>query len=161
MPIYSVGAASGLSLKLYSGLTSGGPTGLLTALSGNSAPTVLANYVYTANLAVTLQANQTYWLVASAVATAVGTYFKVSGTDSRLEDGGGLPGWSISDNRALTNNGGASWFGSVSGTPVLPRYSVQVSVPESSGFSIFVIAATSLILFSRWDKRSGRRAAES
>ncbi len=144
---------SSFNLSLYTGIGSTGPTGLVTSLLGSTSP-ALGFATYTSEPNITLDAFTTYWLVASAPGTAVGTAFNVRSTTSTNEDVGGLSGWTMGDTRWLTNNGGTSWNAATTNT--LMEFSVSVtpnetpSVPDSTAtIGLLGVALTGLVAFRR------------
>jgi len=143
-------SASDFTLSLYTGMSTAGPTGLVATLVGSSHPTVGINE-YDADAAIMLLSSSTYWIVASAPDTAVGTGFGVRSTTSTSEDAGGLADWTIGDTRWLTNNGGTTWSQGASGA--LLEFSVNVtssSVPDGGMTSVlFGIALVGLFVLRR------------
>ena len=126
------GEATGFTASLYSGISSTGPTGLVTTFAGNATPSTGLE-TYTPMSSTTLLGGMTYWLVGSSSSTAPLTGFSMRGTTSLAEDAGALPGWSMGNFRMVSNNSGASWFAATPTSGVL-HYSVQVaSVPDLGG----------------------------
>lgn len=147
-------AATDFSVSLYTGLSVGGPSGMVTTLLGTGTPGV-GLHTFDAPAGVLLSANSTYWVVFSAIATPASSTFQLRTTTSTAEDPGGLPGWSIGDQRWLSNNGGTSWFpsGNLIGISIAVTPVTSTPVPDSGPVTVLLAAAlgTALML--------GRRAA--
>jgi hypothetical protein len=143
------GEASGFTVGLYSGLSSAGPTGLVTAFSGDSMPSSGLE-TYTPVGSPTLLGGTTYWLVGSSSSTAPLTGFSMAGTTSLAEDASVLPGWSMGNFRMVSNNSGASWFAATPTSGVL-HYSVQVaSVPDTGAtVALLGVALVGLVAVRR------------
>jgi hypothetical protein len=140
-------SAAGFSVAIYNGIGTTGPTGLFGTLSGSTTPVTTGLYSYTTP-GLSLLADTTYWIVATAPTTPTNTHFRILSTTSTAEDAGGFVGWSIGDSRWLTNNGGASWFNTTTGQ--LPFFSVQLmSVPEPSTFALLATG----VLVAAWFRR--------
>jgi hypothetical protein len=95
-----------LFLRLYSN-NSGTPGTLITTFTNPTLPlpTTFANTTFTLATPQSLTANTTYWLV-SGILSGPGSY-NWGYTNSTAQTG--LPGWSIGDNYATSNNQGSSW----------------------------------------------------
>ncbi len=120
------GPLSGFTVALYTGINTGGPTGLVTTFVGEASPVFLSNYIYRAPARLTLSPNSTYWLVISAPTTVGPSGFSWRSTLSAAEDAGAFSGWSIGNTRWVTSNGGASWFASGG---LVPQFQVMTTEP--------------------------------
>jgi hypothetical protein len=131
------GEATGFNVALYGGISSAGPTGLVTTFTGNSAPST-GHETYTPTSSTSLLGGTTYWLVGSSSSTAPLTGFSMLGTTSLAEDAGALPGWSMGNFRMVSNNSGASWFAATPTSGVL-HYSVQVASVPDTGTTVVLL----------------------
>jgi hypothetical protein len=142
-------SASGFTVALFSGIGAGGPTGLVGNLVGDSSPVDGFTYSYSPVNSVSLLPNTQYWVVVSAPTTPALTFFTLGGTHSTGEDSGGLPGWSISDVRWGSGNGGVTWGSSPNSLIKVAITVDSVGVPESTGFEVLFLAIAALGLFAR------------
>jgi len=153
----STATASGFSMSLYSGFSSG-PTGLLASLNGSSTPAgVGVSYSYVPASSITLAPGTTYWVLATALGMPSNTYYSIQGTSSTSEDSSVFSGWSIGNTEMFTTTAGASWFSSAT----IPMFSVQVAaIPEPSE-SAFVFGTVGLLAFVALKQRRHRNPKEA
>ncbi|MCX6955518.1 MAG: hypothetical protein NTV51_25505 [Verrucomicrobia bacterium] len=148
-------SSQGFSVSLYSGMGVSGPTGLETALSGNTAPRPAGAYSYTPVAQTGLLANTTYWVVTMAPTSPLNQPIAVNATSSTAEDAGGFAGWSIGDQRFYSTNGGISWTAASSG--LVPQFSVQVAaIPEIPTGAL--VAGLAAFAVSGWRRVSKHRS---
>lgn len=148
----ATGSPSGFNLSLYSSVSTSGPSGLIASLAGSSAPTSIgSSYTYTPVGSLALSASTTYWVVATASTTASNSAFFIRGTSSDSEDAGGLSGWTIGNDRMLSNNAGVTWASAVE----IPMFSVQTSaIPEPSTTALLAGAGGLVIAIIARSRRS-------
>jgi hypothetical protein len=146
---------TGFTMALYTGIGAGGPTGLVTNLSGSSTLPSAGTYTYTPVTPTTLLASTTYWWVSSAPTTPSSSGFSLNATASASEDGGALAGWSIGDTRWVTTDGGTSWTTS---SPLLQQFTVTVTaIPEP--VSAAGLAGGCALALALWRRRRAQRKA--
>jgi hypothetical protein len=127
---------SGMSVALYTGFTSTGPTGLLTTFSEDAIATNAGIYNFDPVNSTILQPSTHYYVLFSMAPGF--TSFSINRTTSQDEDAGGLVGWSIDNTQFwFSNNGGVSYF---SNSAKLMA-SVEVSQVSDSGYSVAFIGA--------------------
>lgn len=125
---FSYGSLSGFSVGVWTGISSSGPSGLVTTLTGATPTGTTQQYTFSPGAVTTLSATTDYWLVVSAPGTAASSGFSWNSTSLQNEDAGASAGWSIGNTRWVTLNGGSSWSGVGGG---VPQFSVQAAaVPE-------------------------------
>lgn len=144
------GSGSGFSLALYSN-SSSAPGSLIHALSGSTAPTSAGNYAYIPTATTLLNANTTYWWVASVPYVSAGQniQFNLKSTGSLAETSSS--GWTIGDRRGQQQND-TTW--QTFGGSVLFSVSATSAIPEPGTYAAFAgLAALGLAAYRRRKSR--------
>ncbi len=155
----SLSQPTGLTVTLNSGFGTGGSTGVLATLTGESAPAPLSptTFSYTSTSPITLSPNSTYWLQVAAPGTPSDTMFSWTTTavDNNAVDVGGLAGWTIGLNYFITNNGGGLWTSSSFGGVNQFSVQYQAAIPESSTYAaLFGLSALGFAAYRRRHRHS-------
>lgn len=120
--------AGGFGVSIFSDGGINGPGSLLATLTGEAAPATAGEYLYTPVSALTLNANSTYYIVASVPQPGPHARYEWSGTLDVAETGS--EGWSIANSSYFSMNGGSTWI-ATGGHPA--QFSVDATaVPEPS-----------------------------
>lgn len=120
------GYGSGFTLTLNQ-ISSGLPGAVIETLSGNSSPTTAASYTFTSS-GVTLAANTTYAIVASAGSTPDAS-FNMHRTVSNGQTGS--TGWTIGDSGFQDSDG---WYADPA--KIVFSVSATSAVPEPSTYAV-------------------------
>lgn len=138
------GSGTGFSVGLYSN-SSNTPGTLLETLTGETAPTAAGNYTYTSGGSTVLNANTTYWWVASVPSDSNSVQFNLDYSNAGPEIA--QAGWSYGSNSQQQNAGAWNSYDS----PTL-KFSVTTgsAIPEPSTYAaLFGLSALGLAAYRR------------
>lgn len=139
----------GVKVELYSSYaySPNGMTGLLGTFTNAANPVTAGMYDFTGS-GVTLAANTTYYLLASAVTpTGGGDFFEWTRTLSYAEDASSSTGWAIGSTYYLQSRDFPNWTTfSFNG---VPQFALNTSVPEPSACALLGLSTAAMMLRRR------------